>query len=269
MNNVRRIVTGVIGFPLVVLALMLGNNIFIDIVFAIIAVMSLHEYYKGFRNKAKPIEWVGYLTCILIGFIHIIPRQYWIQTIGICVPTIILLLFLKVILTNGKTNIMDVAVTAFGIAYIPLFLMFIPILMANENGKLLVWYIIVPAWGTDVFAYTFGRTIGKHKFSEISPNKTIEGCIGGTIGATVLVVMYTVIINTYAGMNISYVAITAIGIILSIIGQLGDFAASSIKRYVGIKDFSNLIPGHGGMLDRIDSIIFISPFAYFLITMFL
>lgn len=164
-----------------------------------------------------------------------------------------------------KTTIKDIAITFFGICYIPLFLMYMPLLMGSENGKLLVWFIIIAAWGTDIFAYIVGKTMGKHKFSKISPNKSIEGCIGGIIGATVLALIYTLVINTYLGMNINYLYIGGISILLSIIGQIGDFSASSIKRYVGIKDFSNLLPGHGGMLDRIDSLIFITPFAYFLL----
>lgn len=267
MNNMTRVLTGIIGFPIVALVLVFGPPIVIDIVFAIIAIMSLHEYYKGFRQKAKPVEWLGYLSCILIAFIHIIPRQNWILVIGMIIPILLLILFLKVILSNMKTNIVDIAVTFFGIAYIPLFLMFIPILIGVANGKILIWYLFIAAWGTDIFAYIVGRTLGKHKFSEISPNKTIEGCLGGIVGSTLMAVAYTFIINTCFSMNISYFMIIIIGIILSFISQVGDFSASAIKRYVGIKDFSNLIPGHGGMLDRIDSVIFISPFAYFLLVL--
>lgn len=217
--------------------------------------------------KKKQSQYIGfgYLACFLISLIHIVPRQYIIITIGVLVPTSILLLFMQVIISNMKTTIKDIAITLFGICYIPLFLMYMPLLMGSENGKLLVWFIIIAAWGTDIFAYIVGKTIGKHKFSKISPNKSIEGCIGGIIGAVTLTLVYTLGINTYLGMNISYLVIGLISCLLSIIGQLGDFSASSIKRYVGIKDFSNLLPGHGGMLDRIDSLIFIAPFAYFLL----
>lgn len=133
------------------------------------------------------------------------------------------------------------------------------------NGKILIWYVFISAWGTDIFAYCIGIKFGKHKFSKISPNKSIEGCIAGTVGAVICMLIYTFICNTVLNMNINYILISVIGIILSLVGQIGDFAASSIKRYTGIKDFSNLIPGHGGMLDRIDSVIFIAPFAYFLL----
>ena len=130
------------------------------------------------------------------------------------------------------------------------------------KGNLLIWYVLFAAWGTDIFAFFVGKLIGKHKFSKVSPKKSIEGCIGGIIGAVVLILIYTYVINTFWNMNYSYLIMTIVAIGLSIIGQLGDFAASSIKRHVDIKDYSNLIPGHGGMLDRIDSLLFIAPFAY-------
>ena len=126
----------------------------------------------------------------------------------------------------------------------------------------MIWLAIFAAWGTDTFAYLVGMRFGKHKLSKISPKKSIEGAIGGIVGAVVLVLLYTVIMNNSYDLGYSYIYVTISTIILSIIGQIGDFAASSIKRYVDVKDYSNLIPGHGGMLDRIDSLMFIAPFAY-------
>lgn len=207
----------------------------------------------------------GYVASALIAFIHIIPVEHAMTIVSILIPAGITILFLQVILSNMKTTIKDIAITFFGICYISLFLMFIPLIHGMENGKILVWFIITSAWGTDVFAYLVGRLIGKHKFSKISPNKTIEGCVGGIVGSVSFGLLFAYCFNQFAGMNFSYIVIALIGFVLSIVGQIGDFAASSIKRYVGIKDFSNLIPGHGGMLDRIDSVIFIAPFAYMLL----
>lgn len=263
--NMKRIATSLIGFPIVACALIFGNKYVIDAIFAVVSAISLYEYNKALKLKAKPVLWIGYFACFLMAFIHIIPTNYLGNIIGLLMATTILVLFLHVIATNMKINIVDIALTFFGICYIVIFLLFIPVLTGRENGKLLVWYIIFAAWGTDVFAYCVGRRIGKHKFSEVSPKKSIEGCIGGTIGSLIFIIGYTVFLNNYFNMNINYFAISAIGIILSLIGQVGDFSASSIKRYVGIKDFSNIFPGHGGMLDRIDSVIFIAPFAYFLL----
>lgn len=265
MENVKRWVSALVGMPLVVIILVLGNKYVVDIAFAIVAAMSLHEYFNAFKEKANPIIWIGYLASALIAFIHIIPVEHAMTIVSVLIPIGVTLMFLQVILTNMKTNVNDVAITFFGICYISLFLMFVPLIHAMEHGKLLVWFLIAGAWGTDVFAYLTGRTIGKHKFSKISPNKTIEGCIGGVIGSVVVGLGFAYCFNTFFNINFSYITVLLIQIVLSVVGQIGDFAASSIKRYVGIKDFSNLIPGHGGMLDRIDSVIFIAPFAYMLL----
>ena len=264
--DLKRVLTAVIGFPLVAILLIFGNRYVVDIAFAIVALMAIREFFNAFKGKAEPINWLGYVTCIFIAVMHIIPMRYVLITIGISIPLIITILFAQVIITNMKTSFKDIAITFFGICYIVGFILFMPLLNASENGKFLIWYILFAAWGTDLFAYFVGKKLGKHKFSKVSPNKSIEGCVGGIIGSTVLVLIYTIVLNNYTTINIPYWYIIISGVILSIISQLGDFAASSIKRYVGIKDFSNLFPGHGGMLDRIDSIIFVAPFAYFLLT---
>lgn len=146
-----------------------------------------------------------------------------------------------------KTNFKDIAYTLLGILYIVLLIMFVAKINGMKNGNILIWYTILAAWGTDIFAYLVGKHFGKHKFSKISPKKSIEGCIGGMIGGVLLMLVYTYVVNTVWAMNYSYITILIVGVILSILGQIGDFAASSIKRYVDIKDYSNLIPGHGGM----------------------
>ena len=144
-------------------------------------------------------------------------------------------------------------------------MLYIPLLYGTENGKFLVWYILFIAWGTDTFAYFVGIKFGKHKLTEISPKKSIEGSIGGIIGALIITLIYTMVVNHYTDMNINYWYIAIIAVMLSILSQIGDLAGSSIKRYVKTKDFGELIPGHGGIIDRIDSIIFIAPFAYLLL----
>lgn len=177
-----------------------------------------------------------------------------------------MILFVRVILSEMKLNIVDIAITFFGICYIVLFLMFAPIIRENiNNGKILIWFVFFSSWGTDIFAYLIGKNFGKHKFTKISPNKSIEGCIGGIIGALLMILIYTFVCNMVFKLNINYLYASFMALLLSVISQIGDLAASSIKRYCNIKDYSNLIPGHGGMLDRIDSVIFVLPFAYFLL----
>lgn len=265
--KLKRILSGIIGLPIVALILIYGNTYVIDLFFAIVAAIAIHEYFNAFKENNKPVKWIAYVSCILIAFLHIIPIKYLIFTLGLTIPVIIALLFIKVVTSNMKTTITDIMITLFGICYITFFLAFIPLLYAMENGKYLIWFILVAAWGTDTCAYFVGCKFGKHKFSEISPKKSIEGCVGGTVGAIIIGVIYALALNKLANLQISYLYIALITGVLSILSQIGDLSASSIKRTVGIKDFGNLIPGHGGMLDRIDSIIFIAPFAYFLLTL--
>lgn len=266
--DIKRVTSALLGFPLVVIILTFGNKYIVDIFLAVIAMLGMQEYFNAISKDSKPVRWLGYLLCIFIAFIHIIPVYMQIsRVIMMAIPTILLILFAQVILTNMKTNFKDIAYTFFGIAYIIGCISFIALLRGLENGRILVWYAIIAAWGTDTFAYLIGKKFGKHKLSKISPKKSIEGAVAGTIGATVIALVYTLVMNNVYNLEYSYILILITTVILSIIGQIGDFAASTIKRYVNVKDYSNLIPGHGGMLDRIDSLMFLAPFAYIIFSM--
>ena len=264
MDLIKRFVSAILGFPLVAILLVFGNNYVVDIAFAIVAIMGLYEYFNVFKGKAKPIVEVGYYSTLFIAGLHIINYQWWI----LYLPIIVLLLFLKVILTRMKVNVNDMAITLMGIIYIVGLVSFVPLIHGMENGKILVWYVFLAAWGTDTFAYLIGIKFGKHKFSQISPKKSIEGCIGGIVGAILFMIVYTICVNYFFSMNISYIYVTVVAIVLSIVAQIGDFAASTIKRYVGAKDFSHLIPGHGGILDRSDSVLLVAPFVYIFFVVF-
>ena len=265
--DIKRITSGLLGFPLVLLILIIGDKIIVDVALSIIALLAMNEYFNAVAKVSKPVRWLGYLSCLSIALVHIVPKEYLSTIVTLAVPTILLILFSQVIATEMKTTFKDIAYTFIGIFYVVFFMMFVAFINGMQDGNILIWYAIIAAWGTDIFAYFVGKAIGKHKFSKVSPKKSIEGCIGGTLGAILLMILYTYVANTFWGMNYSYLFISGIGLILSLIGQIGDFAASSIKRSVDIKDFSNLIPGHGGMLDRIDSLIFLAPFAYALFTL--
>ena len=265
--DIKRITSGLLGFPLVLIILLIGNKYIVDIALAIIALLAMNEYFNAVQKVSNPVRWVGYLSCFSIAIIHLVPVESLNMVVTLSVPTILLILFAQVIATDMKTSFKDIAYTFLGIFYVVFFMMFVAFIDGMQNGKILIWYAIIAAWGTDIFAYFIGKHFGKHKFSKVSPKKSIEGCIAGTVGAILLMLLYTYVANTFWNMNYSYGFIAMIGLILSLIGQIGDFAASSIKRYVDIKDYSNLIPGHGGMLDRIDSLIFLAPFAYALFTL--
>lgn len=263
----KRIGSALIGFPLVAAIMIIGNKYVISIGFAIIAMIAMNEYLLAVSKKSNPVGWISYLACALISLVCIIPEAMYSHIILISVVTILLILFLQVIVTGMKTNFNDLAYTFVGIIYIAFFISSMVMLRNSEHGKILIWYVLFAGWATDVFAYAIGKRLGKHKFSEVSPKKSIEGAIAGTIGAIAVALVYTYFINMYTTVQYSYLSISLITLILSVIGQIGDFAASTIKRYVEIKDYSNLIPGHGGMLDRIDSIMFIAPFAYILLSL--
>ena len=267
--NIKRLLTGVIGFPIVLAILVSSNKYVIDVLLAIVAAISIHEFTKCAKNKEiNIISWIGYLSCVLIGILHILPMSNIPLIIAVAFPVIIFVLFLHVILTNMKITFQDIAFTLFGTLYIVGFIMFFALLNGssisvwNLTGEIAIWYILFAAWGTDTCAYIAGKICGKHKFSKVSPNKTIEGCVGGTLGSVLGGLVFTFAINAIAGCNVPYLFAALTLLILSIVGQIGDFSASVIKRYFEVKDFSELFPGHGGMLDRIDSIIFIAPFAY-------
>ena len=267
--NLKRFLTTIIGLPIVILFFVYANKYVIDVAFAIIAVIAMHEYIKCVQTKSKVISWLSYISALSIAFIHIIPQSI-IENIGIIgAPILLLLLFLHVIISDMKISFENISYTLIGIIYICGFTVFLPILAGIKgyiSGKLLIWLVIISAWGTDMCAFIIGRKFGKTKFSKVSPNKTIEGCIAGAIGSVLLNIIYVYFLNKFGHFGLSYITIGVISLLFSIIGQVGDFSASVIKRYFNVKDFSELFPGHGGMIDRIDSVIFIAPFAYFLLT---
>ena len=263
-----RVTSALLGFPLISIILAFGNNIAIDILITIISIICVIEYTHCFKHskKANPSKWYMFIICAILPFTHIVGDEALREIYMAIIPVSILVLISELILSKGKKTILDVAVTLLGICYIPLMIVFLSVIRQRfVSGKVLAWFVIWSAWGSDVFAYCIGKKWGKHKYTEISPKKSIEGCVAGVLGAILFSEVYTIVMNSIYNLGINYIMVAIIVVILSIIGQIGDLAASSMKRYCGIKDFGELIPGHGGMLDRIDSVIFILPFAYILL----
>ena len=270
-KTIKRTITGVITLPVLAIILIFSNTIIMDIFTAIIACISMYEYFHCFKstNKANPSQYLGYIYCILIAFTHFVDERLLTSIIIAIIPVSLVVLFAELVLSKGKKTVTDIAVTMLGICYIPLMLIYLSLVRDMEldhglNGKILIWFVLIASWGSDIFAYFIGRHFGKHKLTAVSPNKTVEGAVAGVVGAILFGILFAILCNTIWGVGINYLLIGCIMAILSIVGQIGDLAASSIKRYCDIKDFSELIPGHGGMLDRIDSIIFVLPFAYIL-----
>lgn len=269
--NVKRILSALIGFPLVVVIFIFANNICMDVAVSILSIICMYEYFKCFGQSKKynPSSWLGYIVSVLIAFESFVSQDIVKNIMISMIPISILALAVELVFSKGKKNIVDIAITVFGICYIPMMLSFLSFIRNMDGGKILIWYPIIAAWGSDIWAYTIGKHFGKHQYTEISPNKTIEGCVAGILGALIMAIIFTVVINNVFQAGINYIAIGVITAILSAIGQIGDLTASSIKRHCKIKDFGELIPGHGGMLDRFDSVIFIIPFAYISIMLFI
>ena len=157
----------------------------------------------------------------------------------------------------------------FGLFYVALMLSYVYQTRMLPQGAFLVWLIFLCSWGSDTCAYCVGMLMGKHKMApKLSPKKSVEGGIGGILGAALFGAVYGLAINRFASgadANVlHYAIICGIG---SMISQVGDLAASAIKRNHDIKDYGKLIPGHGGILDRFDSVIFTAPIIYYLSVM--
>lgn len=257
MNDLtKRLSSAVIGLLLLIFIIAKGGYLLYFSLY-IVSIIGLREFYKAIENvKATPCYLVGYLgtTGILLSFIF--------PNINLdLIFTIIILILLIIMVVHKGYSLKDISLTLFGIIYIPFLLFHIGYL----DNTIFLYLIFIIAFGTDTFAYIIGNLFGKNKLSPtISPNKTIEGFIGGILGSVVLVVLYSM-----------YFKITPLwsmillSILTSILSQLGDLAASKIKRITKIKDFGNIMPGHGGVLDRFDSIIFAAPIIYYYTKLFL
>lgn len=226
-----------------------------------LSVCGLYEFYNALKTKEiKSMPIIGYA---LLAIYYLIGNNFE-NLMYMVVLAMVLSLIIPII--NLKYSFMDVAVTFLGFIYVAVLFSFIPLVNAKTGGKYLVWLIFIGSWVADSAAYYAGKYLGKRKLCpEVSPKKTVEGLIGGILGATVGCGIFGMII----GVNIPEVALIhyfLIGAICGIMGTFGDLVASSIKRYVGLKDYSNLIPGHGGVLDRFDSILFNAVVVFYYLT---
>lgn len=251
-----RSISGIIGLFLLTIIVLKGGFILLLSIY-LISLIGLREFYKAMEKKEiVPIYSIGYLwtTVLFINNLSIFDNLEIILTF-----TIIILLILTVIKQDIKTE--DIGITILGMFYVPFLLSNI----SNLDGSIYIWLIFIISFGTDTFAYIAGNLFGKNKLSpNISPKKTVEGSIGGIMGSTLLAIIFALYFQLGSIWKIIILAITC-----SILSQLGDLVASKIKRSTGIKDFGNIMPGHGGVLDRFDSIIFTAPVIYYYVNSFL
>ncbi|MDO4321088.1 MAG: phosphatidate cytidylyltransferase [Lachnospiraceae bacterium] len=260
-----RLISGIVLVAIALAVIITGGPVLAATLLAI-SVIGLEELYKALGiedGKFSPLAAVGFVGCIVYYVIVFFDFTAYTMTVLIA----LLILFMAVyVFTYPRYKTDQVTGAFFGVVYVAVMLSFIFELRQMENGKLLVWLIFLASWGCDTCAYCVGMLIGKHKMSpKLSPKKSVEGAVGGVVGAALLGVIYAAAVSGYMGGEgnhmISFGLICAAGALISMVG---DLAASAIKRNHGIKDYGKLIPGHGGILDRFDSVIFIAPVIYYL-----
>ncbi len=259
---VKRIVSAALGIVLLITVVAL-DKFFINIAITIISIIALYELFSAVDNVNKiPIAWVAYIATVFIVFGEYIYQGFKMPLLYIGV----LILFVIKLISHNRIALSHIAITIFAVIYISFFMSHISFVKSMPNGQLLIWLIFLGAWSTDTFAFFSGVFIGKHKLMpSISPKKTIEGAIGGILGCGGTFLLYGYIIHIFRGYQVSYGYLLLLGLICAVVSELGDLAASSIKRQYHIKDFGNIMPGHGGVLDRFDSIIFVAPVVYYFI----
>lgn len=265
-----RIISGFFIALVVIFVVLMGDNV-LRYTLMTLSLIALHEFYKSINSKHLNINYIsyGFTICYYIfiglGFSSLLLPMSLLLVY-------VLLLFCALVLSYPNININTIATTVLGIIYIPIMFSYVYFIREMENGLYLVWFVFITAFATDTCAYFSGVFLGKHKLiPHLSPNKTIEGSVGGILGCTILCVVFSLLIADKITIDTKTIAIASsiIGIFCSIFAQFGDLTASSIKRLTGVKDFGNLIPGHGGILDRFDSILFTAPILFIILTLFL
>lgn len=268
----RRVISAII-FSIVLILIVFINNPIVDTALVmLLSIIGIYEYNKAFKHAGyNPISWVGYLGClIMFSMGGILEDSSKIVLIKIGLPALLIAIFMYIILANLKRSIIDVAITVFSLLYIPFMFSFVKLILMMEDGRFYIWLVFLGAFASDTFAFLVGKKFGKTKLCpDISPNKTVEGSIGGIVGVIVSYAILTYIGNTWLNLDLNYLYMVIAGVIAGIAGQFGDLSASAIKRYCGVKDFGNLIPGHGGILDRFDSILFVAPVIYMFLKVYI
>lgn len=262
-----RILSGVIGFPIIVY-IILQSGLLLQGILMLASLVGMHEFYRAVKIEKNPLCYAGYGAAVCYMFL--IDR---LTTSGIIFTvSLFMLVVLAFLVVRHKTfSVYDAALAVFGFFYVCFLMSNIYLVREHLFGKYAVWLIFISAWGCDTGAYFVGKFFGKHKLvPELSPKKTVEGAVGGVVVATALGVVYALVVGKqFQDLQVSLLLLTTVVVFFgSIFSQLGDLAASSIKRQTGIKDYGNLIPGHGGILDRCDSILFTAPTVYCVLILF-
>ena len=268
----QRVITGVISAVIFIGALCLMNTIVFPIFVAALSVIAVWEIEKAVGLKNMLIMVLSLVLSAAIPFIVHFRADIPVAAFG-GVYVVLTLIFM--LLEFEKTKFEQAITAIFASVCVPYsFSLMILFRDINEHiegytkidGIYLLLFAFFAGWMTDIFAYFVGSKLGKHKLCpKISPKKSVEGAIGGVVGAIILNVLLLFVFKKFfftVESGLSYIAVIFLSIILSVVSMFGDLAASTIKRNFGIKDFGKLLPGHGGIMDRFDSVLFVMPVLY-------
>jgi len=250
-----RVISALIGIPLLVFIIFLGDPYFILAVF-LLALIALLEF-KNFINNSqcKAIVLFLWLSALLFPLIFLVEYNY----ITAILMFYLLFCFCFYLFNSANYSPLDLSFTLLGVIYIFMGFLHLLLLRNMAGGFWLVIYVFVVVWTTDTGAYFTGMTLGKHKLAPlISPNKTWEGFLGGLMIGVLAAYIYSIYVPLTQGKFLIYIAP-----LVSVAGQFGDLFESSLKRFAKIKDSGQLIPGHGGVLDRFDSTLWAAPLTYY------
>ena len=258
------------GIILVIIALGLiitGGDILLGGL-AIISLIGMYELYRVFQFEKSLLGGVGYVAA-LVYYLNL--RFAFIPDMMMLILGLLVILMFVYVFSYPKYRTKQIMAAFFGVFYVAVMLSYIYQTRMLEMGTYLVWLIFLCSWGCDTCAYCVGVLIGKHKMApKLSPKKSIEGAVGGVVGAALLAILYGFIFKNRMGVDNTAIwfmaGICAVGALISMVG---DLAASAIKRNYDIKDYGHLIPGHGGILDRFDSVIFTAPIIFYLAVYFI
>ena len=262
-----RLLSGILLMVIALVTLIRGGDL-LFFVLLIISLIGMTELYKVFGIEKKPPGTIGYIAAIvyyaLVYFEQQLPgdKMTWFMMLFMA---FLICEMAALVFAYPKYNTQQIFAAFFGMFYVTVMLSYIYQTRLLEGGIFTVWLVFVCSWGCDTCAYCVGMLIGKHKMAPVlSPKKSVEGGIGGILGAALIGVLYALAINYWGNAGADVLSYAIIGAAGGAISQIGDLAASAITRYHNIKDYGKLIPGHGGILDRFDSVIFTAPIIYYL-----
>ncbi|SMB94014.1 phosphatidate cytidylyltransferase [Desulfonispora thiosulfatigenes DSM 11270] len=253
-----RIGSALIGIPVFIMFLYLGNIYLAGFIFALI-ILGSFEFKRLIGNSCNTLD----ISSVLIGeLIFILGILYnWQNWLSLGIGVTFLSSLLIMLKNYPKVKINVISLNLLNLLYVGWTLVHILLIRNLHQGFLLLLLLFIIIWATDTGAYFTGRFLGKNKLApQISPKKTIEGAIGGLISSVICAIIF---VSFYKIIPVPFVILIAI--IISTMGQIGDLIESSFKRFVGIKDSGNIIPGHGGILDRFDSTITTAPILYYIL----